>query len=328
MELQTVTQTITDPADWDGSLFETQLELVQLAGADFRSTLTVTEIGQGARLLRLSVNQPIKVRSRPLTLRYVATLFDQAHEGHFAGASIEEGRLLVMPPGFDFDASVKNESFSCSCIFVPPEQLAAYYRTLIGEKIESFDALKIVVPDQGSLQWLAAWPALVDPARLESFSTPQRASIQESLRDSALMLLTHALHSSSNRNLTNLPFSGKKSRLAKARDLVRLAEDYANSKQDISIRMVDLCRATKVSERTLQYAFQTCLGISPMNYLKRHRLHQIRQQLKEADPARKETTVSSIASQYGFFHFGDFSKSYKAHFGESPSDTLRREEPR
>jgi transcriptional regulator GlxA family with amidase domain len=150
----------------------------------------------------------------------------------------------------------------------------------------------------------------------------QRASIQEALRDSALTLLTHALQSSPTEKMPGLETAGKESRLAKARSLVRLAEDFSNNRSNISIRMVDLCQVTEVSERTLQYAFKMCLGISPMNYLKRHRLHQVRHELKEADPAK--STVSAVASQFGFFHFGDFSKAYKAQFGESPSETLKR----
>ncbi len=321
MELQTVNQMITDPAEWDGSLFGTQLELVQLAGVEFCSTQTVTELGDGVKLLRLTVNQPITVRSRPLTLRYVATVFDQSHGGHFAGGSIEGSRLLIMPPAFDFDACVKDGAFSCSTVFVPQEQLESCFQTLDGQRLEPFDSLKIASPSCESMQWMAAWPDLVAPQNLNSLTRQQRANIQASLRDSALTLLTHSLQSSSTIEKPELESSSDLSRLAKARKLVRLAEDYSNASHEVGLRMVDLCQFTEVSERTLQYAFQTCLGISPMNYLKRHRLHRVRQELKEADPAK--STVSSIALQYGFFHFGEFSQAYKALFDEAPSQTLK-----
>ena len=122
-------------------------------------------------------------------------------------------------------------------------------------------------------------------------------------------------------SIVDKEMTGSGTRLAKARSLVRLAEDYANSCRNSNLRMIDLCKATEVSERTLQYAFQTCLGLSPMNYLKRHRLHQVRSELKEADPAN--STVSAIACQFGFFHFGEFSQAYKAQFDETPSETLK-----
>jgi transcriptional regulator GlxA family with amidase domain len=34
--------------------------------------------------------------------------------------------------------------------------------------------------------------------------------------------------------------------------------------------------------------------------------------------------VSSIALDWGFWHFGEFSRAYRACFGELPSETLRR----
>ena len=47
-----------------------------------------------------------------------------------------------------------------------------------------------------------------------------------------------------------------------------------------------------------------------------------RRALKNADAER--TTVTEIASDYGFWEFGRFSVAYRALFGESPSTALRR----
>lgn len=315
MELLTQEQTITDPAEWDGSLFGSQLELVQLAGGEFCSRQTVTDLC-GVQILRLMVNQPITVRSRPLTLRYVATSFDHAHAGHYAGAAIENAQLLIMPPAFDFDACVSDTGFHCSSIFVKPDQLRSYYRTLVGEDIRETSSLTIAWPDSTAIQWLADWPRIVSANSIGSLTQHQRHNMQEALRDAALTLLVEALRSS-----TTYETAGDAPRLTKARSLVRLAEDFANSNPENGVRMVDLCNAAGVSERTLQYAFQACLGISPINYLKRLRLHRARRLLKLADP--KHDTVSSIASECGFWHFSEFAQAYKAQFDESPSETLR-----
>ena len=78
-----------------------------------------------------------------------------------------------------------------------------------------------------------------------------------------------------------------------------------------------------VSERTLRYAFRNVLGMSPVAYLTRLRLHRVHKSLKEA--TRSSTTVTTEALRWGFWHVGDFSKAYKECFGELPSDTLAHE---
>ena len=78
-----------------------------------------------------------------------------------------------------------------------------------------------------------------------------------------------------------------------------------------------------VSERTLRYAFRNVLGMSPVAYLSRLRLHRVHKSLKEA--SRQSTTVTREALHWGFWHVGDFSKAYKECFDELPSDTLAHE---
>ena len=76
-----------------------------------------------------------------------------------------------------------------------------------------------------------------------------------------------------------------------------------------------------MSERTLQMACQETVGMSPMNFFKRVRLHGARRALRDA--TRGSTKVSAVAVKWGFWHFGEFSSDYRACFGESPSETLR-----
>ena len=107
--------------------------------------------------------------------------------------------------------------------------------------------------------------------------------------------------------------------------IVELAEKRALADTDGPLYITDFCKAAGVSERTLEYAFKEILSMSPVAFLRRVRLHRVRQALRADTPAT--TTVSAEALKCGFWHFGDFSKAYKDCFGESPSDTLRRESP-
>jgi transcriptional regulator GlxA family with amidase domain len=105
--------------------------------------------------------------------------------------------------------------------------------------------------------------------------------------------------------------------------IVKIAEDYALSQVDDHLHVTDLCRAAAVSERTLEYAFKDVMGLTPVSYLIRVRLHRVRQALLAA--THGSTTVSAEALKCGFWHFGEFARAYKECFGELPSDTLRRE---
>jgi transcriptional regulator GlxA family with amidase domain len=110
--------------------------------------------------------------------------------------------------------------------------------------------------------------------------------------------------------------------------IVKSVEDYALSHAGDRLYVSDLCRVAAVSERALEYAFKEVMGLTPMTYLVRLRLHQVRQALLAG--TQGSTTVSAEALNWGFWHFGEFSRAYNECFGELPSDTLRRKpgEPR
>jgi AraC-like DNA-binding protein len=84
----------------------------------------------------------------------------------------------------------------------------------------------------------------------------------------------------------------------------------------------ELCKAIGVSERTLRVCCQEQLGLGPKRYLLFRRLHLARRALRKGMP--ETTTVTEIATRYGFWHFGRFAGEYHSLFGEPPSSTLHR----
>lgn len=86
--------------------------------------------------------------------------------------------------------------------------------------------------------------------------------------------------------------------------------------------IVDICRQLGVSERTLQYAFQHNMQLTPVAYLRIRRLNKVRTALLSA--TSPHATVTHIATAWGFVHLGKFSQDYRRMFGERPSDTLAR----
>ena len=104
--------------------------------------------------------------------------------------------------------------------------------------------------------------------------------------------------------------------------IVMLAEKHALQQVGANLYVTDLCRITGVSERALEYAFKGVMGMTPVAFLAKLRLHRVRQALLEGGP--EPTTVASEALRWGFGHFGEFVRTYSKCFGELPSETLAR----
>ena len=106
-------------------------------------------------------------------------------------------------------------------------------------------------------------------------------------------------------------------------EIVRTCEDFTLKLDGRRPYLSELCATANVSERTLQYAFQNIMGMSPLTYLHRLRLHRARDELRKAK--KGITTVTDVALNWGFWHFGEFSRAYKNCFGEMPSRTLKQQ---
>ena len=93
---------------------------------------------------------------------------------------------------------------------------------------------------------------------------------------------------------------------------------------DEPLYIPELCREVGASVRTLNTCCQEHLGMGPKHYLLLRRMHMVRRALRQS--ALADTTVTEVATRYGFWQLGRFAVEYKTLFGESPSDTLARVE--
>jgi AraC-like DNA-binding protein len=102
---------------------------------------------------------------------------------------------------------------------------------------------------------------------------------------------------------------------------VRRAEEWIDAHLTEVIGVEDVAAALDVGVRSLQISFQRVRGYSPLESIRRRRLEHTRKALLQAEPG---ATVTTIATQFGFFELGRFSKRYRKTFGEAPSETLAR----
>jgi len=84
----------------------------------------------------------------------------------------------------------------------------------------------------------------------------------------------------------------------------------------------DLARGVGVTSRTLLRTFQESFSMPPKRYLMLRELHAVHRSL-HAGVSQAET-VADVLARHGVWEFGRFAARYRRHFGEPPSETLRR----
>jgi AraC family ethanolamine operon transcriptional activator len=101
--------------------------------------------------------------------------------------------------------------------------------------------------------------------------------------------------------------------------IVRSIEDVLTEQIQAPIYSEELASAVGVSVRTMHNAVFRIRGMPLHQYLRIKRLWLVRRALLAGS-----ASIKSSALAFGFWHLGDFSRSYRAHFGELPSDTVAR----
>ena len=308
---------ISDPTAAAAGIELIDQDVVQLQSRPLRARRVIVGL-ESTTILFHSTNLRVRTRtsSREGLLGYVT--FGPQARGTVDGLPVRSGLMLAVAPEsearFVADAGWESITFLLPAHDVRAH-LAARHREGAFRLPRGVETLQV---DEGKARQLFAWgKRLVDIAvrqpALFNERTEERGAAQVELVETLLATLAAADELAPDRS----------DRARQANSLiVKIAEDYALAHAEEHLYVSDLCRAAAVSERTLEYAFKEAMGLRPMAYLIRLRLHRVRQALLAGAPG--STTVSAEALHWGFWHFGEFSRAYKECFGELPSETLRR----
>jgi AraC-like DNA-binding protein len=102
--------------------------------------------------------------------------------------------------------------------------------------------------------------------------------------------------------------------------IMRRFRTMLEAEADRPLYVLELAVALGVSARSLSMCCQEHLGMGAKRYLLLRRMHLARQALRAADSSI--TSVTEVATQFGFWQFGRFAGEYTSLFGELPSATL------
>jgi AraC-like DNA-binding protein len=156
-----------------------------------------------------------------------------------------------------------------------------------------------------SIEQLRAMPAT---AQIESSSSRR---LRDQLRSTTAALLRDF----------NPPGEPPRERLQRHAAVIRACE-FIDGHLREPIALADLCAASGVGTRALEYGFHDFYELGPMAYVRNLRLCRVRHDLLNA--AGKDESVSRTARSWSFTHMGQFSHDYRVLFGEMPSITLTR----
>lgn len=241
----------------------------------------------------------------PLGYRTFVVPKDDKVSYHWRGHEISGNRLSLFPPGGEL-YSVSNGSFRVYTISFDEDIIEEALRIIRSTTAEN--ALKTELVWTVSHEQMRRLRALIARLLIGSNDKPIFATY-----DTELELLTEILSSIQPESHLR-PDKSKRDRALK--HCIDLISSAPSTSSILSIKK--LCLESKVSERTLQYAFSERYGLTPKEYIKNYNLRMVRRALKNRPHGSK---IYSIAAEYGFWHMGQFAADYKKHFGELPSQT-------
>jgi AraC-like DNA-binding protein len=308
---------VTDPTEVNTGVELLDLDAVQLQSLPLRVRRVMIRLDSAAVVFH-STNVRVRTRTRVREGFIAYVTFGRDAQGTIDGLPVRPGLLLAAEPGTEH-TFVANGGWESITFLLRPGDIVAHLTAR--QRAAEFRApagLEPLQADSERVHRLFDWgKLLVDVALREPSLFDGRTKERVAAEHELLEVLLAALRGAEELESTRSDRTGQAHSL-----IVKSAEDYAMAQSTDRLYVTDLCRVAAVSERTLEYAFKEITGLTPVNYLTRLRLHRVRQALLAASPG--STTVSTEALNWGFWHFGEFSRAYRDCFGELPSETLRR----
>jgi AraC family transcriptional regulator, ethanolamine operon transcriptional activator len=293
------------------------MDAVRLQSSPFRARRVVVRLRE-ATVVFHSTNLRVRTRTTANQDQFAYVTFGPHTTGSVNGVKVRSDLMLAVAPqaeaGFVADAGWESIT-----ILLPPEcitdHLNARHRPDEFRPPRGVEALQVTTP--AVLQLFDWGKRLVEAAVRE----PALFNEHPEERAAAQVALIETLSSTLRTSADSAPAPSDQTSRARSH-IVRVAEDYAMSHIGERLYLSDLCKIAGASERALEYAFKEVMGLTPVGYLTRLRLHRVREALQTA--RQGSTTVSAVALEWGFRHLGEFARGYKELFDELPSDTLRR----
>jgi len=303
----------TDPLSYQVTLHGAEVELFVATKGEFRAELTQINLHK-LWMQRADETLPRILQSAVSTKRAPIVFLADANQTamQHSGLEVSPGAIIVDGLG----ATHHHRSWGpCrwASMSLTPDELAEAGTVISGRELTVPSVTHLIRPAPAlmggllSLHEKVAQLAKTAPARLA------HPEVARSLEQALIHLMI--------RCLTDRPVNIRAANRRHGAIIARFA-DLVVASHGRPLYLTDICVATGVSERTLRAYCHEHLGMGPVHYLWLRRMHLARAALIRADPG--STSVTSVATDHGFWELGRFSVEYRTLFGESPSASLQR----
>jgi AraC-like DNA-binding protein len=306
--------TFTDPHPYQAAIRASEVEVLVTAKGDFRAELTKIDLHRlwlqrGRESLPRVFHSSVSKQRAPIVFLAGA---DQAAMQH-SGMDVAPSEIVV--DGWGSTHHIRSWGPSqWGAMSLTPDDLAAAGYALAGRELTVPAVTHLLRPSAPLMSRLLH---LHGNAERLAKTTPDILAKPEVARALEQALVDAMVRCLAESTPVEMGASGHHH----SRVIARF-EDLLAANAGRPLYLAEICAALGVSERTLRVCCQKHLGMGPVRYLWLRRMHFARRALSRANPVT--TTVTDIATEFGFWELGRFSVEYRALFGEPPSASLRR----
>jgi AraC-like DNA-binding protein len=308
------TRTFTDPEMYFAGIRNLQIDGVITKRGEFRAESTHIDLHR-LFMYRSDESLPRIMKVTPSGMRAGIVFAISPGEPSMLINGVEIADDQISGNGLDWEWYLRS-SAPCrwGSVSLMPEDLAAASKAIIGRELVPASFARSLTPPTAALSRLRKLHEAADQLAKTApdiLAKPEVARAIEEALVEAMILCQQEGHLDHVRNVHR----------HRARVMRRL-EEVLRSTADRPLYMPQLCTTVGASYTTLRDCCQEYLGMSPKRYLWLRRMHLVRRALRIADA--EKTTVTEIATDYGFWELGRFAVAYRSLFGEAPSAALRR----
>lgn len=311
---------VTDPEMLRGAIQGANLDICQISKRPAPSRiarLTCPNAGFDSLALGPALLSSGAMPEDCYTLVFVIACPDKGYSLSFE-MDHSDGYLGFFPPGRSLDA-ITPEGYAHAALILPSEvfeaALARHIPDIDDEILARGGAMRVGPDAEAHLRTLVGQ---VEDAIWNGNGALSSPRVLDCLQSDLVSGFLGALRSGCD------DFVQPHSRRLVARQRqLRQVRDYVAAHAREPIHLDDLCAAVGLSRRSLEYLFRDFFGLSPIAFLRNQRLTVCHRALLKAIP--EPGVVKQAALDSGFWHFGHFTSDYKALFGETPSETLARQ---